>query len=225
MSIKNSWKKFLGTAPDETQLRGLHLAAGAKHYRAFVGPPDRYDLMALLEFRILTDLGMREAHHVLDLGCGSLRLGRLLIPFLLPDRYVGIEPESWLVDAGFEHELGEAIRQIKAPAFCADRECPLDHFHRSFDFIMIQSVFSHAPLDWIERCAARLSKVLAQSAGIVIANFQEGADDYAEKQWLYPACSKYRRPTLEALFAAAGLIWRPLDYPHPGDLRWFTLSR
>ena len=176
--IKDLLKKFILSdgLPSEAELRGLHLSAGAKHYRAYVGPPDRYDLMSALEFRILTELGMREYHNVLDLGCGSLRLGRLLIPFLLPHRYVGVEPESWLVDAGFEHELGETIRKIKDPEFCFDGECSLDHFGHSFDYIMIQSVFSHAPLDWIRRCAVRLSKVLAKPAGVVIANYPGGPE-------------------------------------------------
>jgi SAM-dependent methyltransferase len=219
-------KKFILSdgLPSEAELRGLHLSAGAKHYRAYVGPPDRYDLMSALEFRILTELGMREYHNVLDLGCGSLRLGRLLIPFLLPHRYVGVEPESWLVDAGFEHELGETIRKIKDPEFCFDGECSLDHFGHSFDYIMIQSVFSHAPLDWIRRCAVRLSKVLAKPAGVVIANYLEGPSDYAGSQWLYPAVGAYRRKTLEDLFGAGGVVWRELNYPHPGGLTWFILS-
>src|SRR5579872_2333854 len=157
--FKGSLKKFImpDSSASESELRGVGLSAGAKHYRAYVGEPERYDVLSALQFRILTELGLREYHYVLDLGCGSLRLGRLLLPFLLPHRYVGIEPESWLVDAGIEHELGGAIRKIKDPQFCFDGECLLDHFGHSFDFIMIQSVFTHAPFDWIQRCAARLS--------------------------------------------------------------------
>src|ERR1017187_6689363 len=82
--------------PDEfasgEQRRGVGLAAGAHHYRAYVGLPERYDTLAVLQFKVLTDLGLREHHTVLDVGCGSLRLGRLLLPYLLPDRYVGVEP-------------------------------------------------------------------------------------------------------------------------------------
>lgn len=69
------------------------LEAGDRHYRAFVGPLDRYDLLGAGQMALLYLLGLREHHRVLDFGCGSLRLGRLLIPYLRPGRYFGIEPE------------------------------------------------------------------------------------------------------------------------------------
>jgi hypothetical protein len=61
--------------PDEA----ASLPAGAAHYRAYVGPPDRFDFMSATQFSLLFALGLREVHRVLDFGCGSLRLGRLLI--------------------------------------------------------------------------------------------------------------------------------------------------
>jgi len=54
---------------------GLDLETGSKHYRAFVGPPDKYDLVSAMQFNLLTSLGLRECHHLLDIGCGSLRAG------------------------------------------------------------------------------------------------------------------------------------------------------
>ena len=71
---------------------------GSHHYRAFVGLPQKYDLVAANQFCILTTLGLRENHKLLDIGCGSLRGGRLFIPYLLPNGYYGIEPEKWLID-------------------------------------------------------------------------------------------------------------------------------
>ena len=60
------------------------LPPGARHYAAYVGPPEQYDFMGATQFRLLTTLGLREHHSVLDFGCGSLRAGRLLIPYLAP---------------------------------------------------------------------------------------------------------------------------------------------
>src|SRR5512140_149987 len=93
------------------------LRAGDQHYRAFVGPPETYDFLAALQFNLLAALGLRETHHVLDVGCGSLCAGRLLIPYLLPKRYCGLEPEEWLVRQGIENELGQDLVRIKQPAF------------------------------------------------------------------------------------------------------------
>ena len=51
------------------------LPPGAEHYRAYVGPPDRFDFMSATQFSLLFANGLREHHRVLDFGCGSLRLG------------------------------------------------------------------------------------------------------------------------------------------------------
>lgn len=210
----------------EEQLRGLGLPAGAHHYRAYVGVPERYDELAALQFKVLTDLGLREYHKVLEVGCGSLRFGRLLLPYLLPGRYVGVEPEQWLVQDGIRHELGETIISLKKPQFCFDRECDFRHFERAFDYIMLQSVITHAPFDWIERCARRLSVVLANPDGVLVGTYLDGAADYRGKGWAYPDCIPYRRQTLQELFASVGLAWRTLDqYPHPAAVTWFLLRR
>jgi hypothetical protein len=53
--------------------------------------------MGATQFRLLTSLGLREHHSVLDFGCRSLREGRLLIPYLLPGRYYGLNPTTGLL--------------------------------------------------------------------------------------------------------------------------------
>jgi hypothetical protein len=70
------------------------LASGSQHHMAYVGPPTQYDAMAATQFRLLTTLGLREHHRLLDFGGGSLRAGRLLIPYLQPGNYYGIEPRA-----------------------------------------------------------------------------------------------------------------------------------
>jgi hypothetical protein len=174
----------------------------------------------------LTDLGLREQHHVLEVGCGSLRLGRLPLPYLLPARYVGVEPERWLVQDGVRYELGETTISIKNPQFCFDAECDLAHFGRVFDYIMMQSVITHAPFDWVERCAHRLSAVVTDPTGVVVGTYLDGQKDYDGAKWTYPECITYRRETLHQLFASVGLAWRTLDqYSHPAGATWFLLSR
>ncbi len=101
---------------------GQSLPIGAHHYRAYVGPPEKYDLVGAMQFNLLTHLGLREFHYLLDIGCGSLRAGRLFIPYLLSGHYYGIEPQSWLVEEGLNKELGREILQLKRPVFSHDSD-------------------------------------------------------------------------------------------------------
>lgn len=115
-----------------------HLPAGAGHYRAFVGPPDRFDFMGATQFALLFTLGLRDHNRVLDFGCGSLRLGRLLIPFLRPARYYGIDPNRWLIADAIDRELGHSIIQIKQPSFAYNGDFSCDVFKENdkFEFVV-----------------------------------------------------------------------------------------
>src|ERR1041385_3836368 len=96
---------------------GLGLKPGDPQYRAYVGPPEDYDLIAAMTFNLLTTLGLRQHHSLLDVGCGSLRIGRLLIPYLNRGKYFGVEPNEWLIKEGIRRELGQSLVQIKCPTF------------------------------------------------------------------------------------------------------------
>jgi hypothetical protein len=40
-----------------------------------------------------------------------------LIPYLNRGKYVGVDPNEWLVDEGTRRELGETLVEIKRPTF------------------------------------------------------------------------------------------------------------
>src|SRR5262245_36492349 len=99
---------------------GRNVRPGSHHYRAFVGDTQTYDIFSYMQFSLMTLLGLRENHTLLDIGCGSLRAGKLFLMYLLPDRYFGIEPEQWLVQEGIDRELGREIMERKRPRFLYD---------------------------------------------------------------------------------------------------------
>lgn len=92
---------------DNKNLKALDLPTGSHHYRAFVGSPEKYDLVSAIQFNLLTSIGLRENHYLLDIGCGSLRGRRLFIVYLLSAHYLEIEPEKWLIEEGIKKELGK----------------------------------------------------------------------------------------------------------------------
>ncbi len=132
--------------PFQSPDTGANVRFGAHHYRAFVGDTKTYDIFSYMQFTLMTLLGLRQDHTLLDIGCGSLRAGKLFLIYLLPDRYFGIEPEQWLVEEGIERELGHELADRKRPRFLFDRDFSCAGFGVAFDYIIAQSIFSHASL-------------------------------------------------------------------------------
>lgn len=198
------------------EARGL--PAGAPHYSAYVGPAQRWDFMGATQFRLLTALGLREDHFVLDVGCGSLRAGRLLIPYLNRSRYCGIEPNSWLVADAIAAEIGPELVERKNVRFSETGDFDAGVFGERFDFILAQSIFSHAGPDLLQKALTRFKGALAGS-GLVLATFLFDVDHPRLKVetegWTYPGCTAYRRETIAELAEATGFAWRILPWYHP----------
>jgi SAM-dependent methyltransferase len=194
---------------------GLGLKPGDPQYRAYVGPPEDYDLIAAMAFNLLTTLGLRQHHSLLDVGCGSLRIGRLLIPYLNRGKYFGIEPNKWLVDEGIRRELGETLVQIKEPTFFfSDSPDTIAQANIAFDFVLAQSIFSHCGLDLIEGWLSAISRSLAET-GALVATFLIGQEDAVQRGWIYPECVNYRPATLERAAGDVNLRFEVLDWKHP----------
>lgn len=208
----------------ESQRRGLDKRAGDRHYRAFVGPTHRYDLMSANQFMVLCRLELREDHTLLDIGCGSLRAGRLLMAYLLPGRYFGIEPESWVLDEGIREEVGREFINLKRPTFDHNREFELGVFGRRFDFMLAQSIFTHTPITQIRKCFAEAASALAPN-GLFAATFKRGDNEYGGDAWIYPDQAHYTEETIARLATEAGLCATFPDFEHPGEQTWFVLSR
>ena len=201
-------------SPDREDL-GLGLKPGDPQYRAYVGPPEDYDLVAAMAFNLLTTLGLRQHDSLLDVGCGSLRIGRLLIPYLNRGKYFGIEPNEWLVHEGIRRELGETLVQIKRPTFFfSDSPDTITQAKVAFDFALAQSIFSHCGLDLIRGWLSAISRSLAQD-GVLVATFLFGEEDSTQTGWIYPECVNYRPATLERAAEDVNLRFEILDWKHP----------
>ena len=207
--------------PDD---RALDRRAGDHHYRAYVGPPVVYDLVANLTTSLLMCLGLREQHDVLDLGCGSLRIGRLLIPYLARGRYTGLEPNSWLIEEGIRENVGSDLIALRQPTFVTNDDFDISSGGRSYDFVLAQSIFSHTQTSLLRMALAQVALGLRER-GALVATYVGGSSDTQGDgdQWLYPAVARHTWRTMEAALSNAGLFGAPLDWPHPFQ-KWFIAS-
>ena len=209
--------------PGDAFQSGRGEAAGSRHYRAYVGPPEKYDLVAATQFNLLTALGLRDHHTLLDIGCGSLRAGRLFIPFLLPGKYFGLEPNKWLIREGIEKEVGKDLIRIKQPAFDHNAEFKLTAFGREFDYLLAHSIFSHAAPGQIEKCLSEAAQVMHPES-ILLATYIHGARNYDGRAWMYPDCVEYTEERMLQFAREAGLNASPYSWPHPNNQRWLLIK-
>lgn len=199
-----------------------HSARDFEEYRTHVGPAENYDVFSAIQFNLLTALGLRDEHCLLDVGCGSLRAGRLLIPYLRPGHYFAIEPLPWLIQEGIEQEIGDTLIKIKRPTFSNDTNFTLSVFTRQFDFILAQSIFSHASQTQIRRCLAEAKKVL-KPGGVFAATFFVGAENYEGEQWV--AKADYTMERMRQLVEEQGLAFTPIDWRHPDPQQWILIHQ
>jgi len=223
-----------GTMPQgDQQSRSLpreaarELRPGSGHYLAYVGPPRQYDFMGATQFRLLTALGLREHHRVLDFGCGSLRAGRLLIPYLMPGNYHGIEPNMWLVEDAISNQVGADLVRIKQPRFDGNAEFRCDVFGTDFDFIVAQSIFSHTLRELAVRGLRNFRAALAPG-GLVACTFVDAgppppAASVGADGWVYPDCVAFPADEVAGMFAEAGLARVRLPWFHPRQA-WYLAA-
>jgi SAM-dependent methyltransferase len=136
---------------------GLPEPMGRNWHRSAVG--GKWDEMGRFQFDFLIAEGLAPQHHMLDVGCGSLRGGVHFVRHLDAGHYYGVDAEARLLAAG-RTELEQAGIADKRPVLVADGDFQLVNFAQSFDFILAQSVFSHLPFNRIARCVAEVERVL-----------------------------------------------------------------
>lgn len=202
------------------------LPAGGEHYSAYVGPPQEYDFMGATQFRLLAALGLRETPSVLDFGCGSLRAGRLLIPYLLPSHYYGVEPNFWLVEDAIANEVGKDQIALKSPVFSRVSNFVIE-FDLKFDFILAQSIFSHAGRDLINKALQSFQTHLEEK-GVVLATFIHAhtsgfGGEFEKSGWVYPSCVTYEPASILNFIHEAGMCGALLPWFHPRQV-WYAMA-
>ena len=189
----------------------LKLKPGDNHYRAYIGPPRDYDFIAAMVFNLLTCMGLRQEHKVLDIGCGSLRVGRLLIPYLNQANYFGIEPNKWLVEDGVRNEIGQDMVKIKSPTFSYNTSLVDFKDNLNLKYAFAQSIFSHCGIDLISEWLTQLHPHL-QSDGALLATVLFNDEDFEGNGWVYPECVEFK---METIANHCGFGFKTLDWPHP----------
>lgn len=199
------------------------LPPGSQHYTAYVGPPEQYDFMGATQFRLLCALGLREHHKLLDFGCGSLRAGRLFLPYLNTGCYFGLEPNAWLIKNAIKNVFGQGLINIKKPVFLYHDTFTCREFDQEFDYILAQSIFSHTGLDLARKILTEFSATIRPD-GIVALTMIHEERDSKETGWIYPGCVGFTPDTINRTIKNAGFKCTEIPWFHPRQT-WYVLSK
>lgn len=134
-----------------------------------------WDEIGQLQLDFLKSRGLRPNHNFLDVGCGCLRAGVKVIPYLEPQRYYGIDAEKRLLDVGYNNELpktGHCERLPRGNLFCS-RLFKHDRLKaNSIDIGICVSVITHLPLNFLRVCLVNLGTYF-KPGGVLYLTFFE----------------------------------------------------
>lgn len=159
-----------------------------------VGPLAAWSRVRESTIALLVEEGLQPHHKVVDLGCGHLRIGSWLIPYLEPGRYIGIEPREEAVKAGLRALVGLDVAREKAVVFSDRTDFDVGAWG-PVDFVVARSVWSHASRDQI-RATLDAFMESAQRGGKLLASFypaslrRPGFWPYYGSEWCYEGASK-----------------------------------
>lgn len=139
-------------------------------HRNWVG--GSWEQIGKLQFDFLISHGLKPHHVLLDIACGSLRAGGLLIPYLDAGNYLGIERHKALIDAALEQELDQNIIEQKKPEFVISSEFEFHKFSKKPDFCIAQSIFTHLNSRLINQCLHNLAQ-FSKPGCLIYATFFE----------------------------------------------------
>jgi len=182
-----------------------------------------WEELGALQLQFLKAQGLQASHTVLDIGCGTLRGGRLLIDFLEPKKYTGYDISQAAVSFARELIASEGLENKDPRVFWSMKGLADPELRRmKFDVLWAQSIFTHLEPDYIEQHMAQCGALMHEESKFFFT--YEEADQFRverEVDFAYPYSF------FEKLAKRYGFQLRDLSaqYPHPRGQRILELRR
>jgi SAM-dependent methyltransferase len=189
-----------------------------KDYKKYVGNRNKYYDIGLKQFKMLLKYDLYKDDRFLDIGCGSLRIGRHLINYLNPNKYYGIESEGWLIKEAIKYEIHEDIIKEKNPIFSINGDFNLQVFKKKYDYILANSIFIHASESQVDMVLSQIKSLLRKN-GTFIFNYITGKDN-KEKDWTYPGHVTYSNKKIESILDKYELKFNYIEWEYAKDHKW-----
>ena len=164
--------EFLSRAVYKVRSRVVSSISPSARRHAEVGPAFLWKATRDKQIQFLKEAGLEPHHHLLDIGCGTLRGGVPIIEYLDAGHYFGIEARAEVLKLAHE-ELAEEKLGTKSPTLVASGAVPSLQLDQSFDTIWAHSVLIHMSDEILDGCLAFVAAHL-KDAGSFLANVNLG---------------------------------------------------
>lgn len=179
-----------------------------KDYKRYVGGNWDWVQMFQLDYLHQKCKKFSNDKRFLDLGCGSLRLGSLLIPLLDDGKYIGLDYNQHFVELGIEKELSPEIVEEKKPQFIINDNFDLSEIDGKIDFVWVYQVFIHVNDDKVRTALKNIAGKLTQD-GVSYATFTRHiAKNQPKSDYVYDHTQRtfYRSlDVIEQMYSDAGM--------------------
>ena len=154
----NSWPVKNSTISNYYNQTAMADAVERGEHRHVIG--GMWDEIGDLQLTFLQANGLKPESTLLDIGCGSLRLGVRAAAYLDPANYWGTDLNPVLLEAGYEREIVPAglSSQLPRSNLIADEEFTFPGVPSHIDFAIATSVFTHLPFNYMRLCIANLGR-------------------------------------------------------------------
>lgn len=190
--------------------------------------PVKRDEYGSFQLAFLKERGLASDARFLEFGCGDLRLGEKVIPYLREGWYFGADLNQRNLDRGAAHLAAKGIDMERAQLFRTTDTNLEPVPDGSIDMAFSNSVFSHLTLNTILLCLMSIAPKLRPGAAYysTMILIPKGADFAAPCPWVqdghhlqsFPARNPYHYtlPMAEAVAGLAGMTCGLCEgYGHP----------
>ena len=125
-------------------------------YKAAIGGGENWDEHGDLQRDFLIQRGLLPQHCLLDIGCGTGRLARKVVPYLEPYRYIGYDISVEAIRAAERLSFSEGWEDRFPKFFLGD----IYTYGVPVDFAWAFSVFIHLPLEKVRDVMDRVTRRL-----------------------------------------------------------------
>ena len=167
---------------------------------------DNFNAHAETHFTYLIEQGLTPSMVVLDVGCGALRTGSKLVPYLDANNYFGIDRMPELIEFGLNEVLEKDVVFEKNPTFSVNSVFDLKFMNKKADIVWCQSLMSHLDEKDIKLCLNNVKNICKEETKIYFTYFQQDGQDRNQNKPSHSKIDiKYDQKVMDEIVHEVGL--------------------